>query len=618
MKYLHLSLVLLALLCFSLPSPYAAEQHYTGEVASGIYHNPEGDIVAGKKTDSDPACTIPAGNKVIMAPSGRLILKKGFAVKKTARFTGVIATTTDADSDNIHDWWEKLYGLNPSIADDAALDQDYDGLSNLEEFQGMTDPNVHEKAVISLFKAEPQAVLPGAAARLTWETRFTETCTITPGNGSDLPANGTALVNPSETTTYTLTAAGPGGSTTEEITITVNPALPRIVLNVFPMTIYAGATATLSWTVPGADTVSIDNGIGTVSAQGEASITPSQTTTYRLTAGNQEGQTSAEVTIAVKQPKPEIRLTASPIVVDQGQPVTLSWTSRYAETGSIDQGVGIISPENIAAGSIAATPGSGLTTYTMTVTGPGGTAQDSVITGDHTDTDSDGIPDAWEMTYGLDPADPLDASLDADGDLLTNKTEYDQGKDPLSYDQEDIILTGPASGTEVSGGTITVNPPASGETRIPSGNTLTLKANCKVVINPVFKVAKGARLVIRAEDCDKLPNEWEMAKFGTTEYSDDDDPDNDGLTNYQEYQINSDPLVTDWDTDDDGLNDAWELTYFNSLDQSGDMDSDNDGASNYIEQLTKSDPTDVYSIPKPGNYYEYDALGRIKRLIRIN
>lgn len=40
------------------------------------------------------------------------------------------------------------------------------------------------------------------------------------------------------------------------------------------------------------------------------------------------------------------------------------------------------------------------------------------------DQDSDGMADAWELRYGLDPADPSDAALDLDNDGLTNLEEY--------------------------------------------------------------------------------------------------------------------------------------------------------------------------------------------------
>jgi hypothetical protein len=48
------------------------------------------------------------------------------------------------------------------------------------------------------------------------------------------------------------------------------------------------------------------------------------------------------------------------------------------------------------------------------------------------DSDGDGIPDAWETRYGLNPSNPADASLDADRDGLTNLQEFVAGTDPNS------------------------------------------------------------------------------------------------------------------------------------------------------------------------------------------
>ncbi len=44
----------------------------------------------------------------------------------------------DSDSDGMPDWWERHYGLDINDTDDAALDLDNDGLTNLEEFTHKT------------------------------------------------------------------------------------------------------------------------------------------------------------------------------------------------------------------------------------------------------------------------------------------------------------------------------------------------------------------------------------------------------------------------------------------------------------------------------------------------
>ena len=46
------------------------------------------------------------------------------------------------------------------------------------------------------------------------------------------------------------------------------------------------------------------------------------------------------------------------------------------------------------------------------------------------DTDGDGMPDAWEVKYGLNPNDPSDAVKDCNGDGYTNIEKYINGIDP--------------------------------------------------------------------------------------------------------------------------------------------------------------------------------------------
>ena len=47
---------------------------------------------------------------------------------------------SDTDGDKMPDGWEVQYGLNP-LVDDASLDKDSDGYSNLQEYRGRSDPN---------------------------------------------------------------------------------------------------------------------------------------------------------------------------------------------------------------------------------------------------------------------------------------------------------------------------------------------------------------------------------------------------------------------------------------------------------------------------------------------
>ena len=87
----------------------------------------------------------------------------------------------------------------------------------------------------------------------------------------------------------------------------VKPAPAIRSFTVEPTSITAGQSATLTWAVEDADSVSIA-GIGTVQSSGSRSVTPATTTTYRLTATGAGGTTERSVTLSVSAPPPPPRV----------------------------------------------------------------------------------------------------------------------------------------------------------------------------------------------------------------------------------------------------------------------------------------------------------------------
>jgi hypothetical protein len=68
------------------------------------------------------------------------------------------------------------------------------------------------------------------------------------------------------------------------------------------------------------------------------------------------------------------------------------------------------------------------------------------------DTDGDGLPDNWELAYGLDPNNAADATLDPDADGVSNLQEYRAGThplDPLSFLRIGSISWNPNSGVSL-------------------------------------------------------------------------------------------------------------------------------------------------------------------------
>src|SRR5215211_734136 len=146
----------------------------------------------------------------------------------------------------------------------------------------------------------PSTITQGQSATLSWTSTNATSGSIDNGIGTVTPvASGSRTITPAQTTKYTGTFTGPGGSTNCETTITVNPLQqPTCSLRATPSTINRGQSATLSWTSMNATGGTITN-IGSVGPSGSTTVSPAQTTTYTGTFTGPGGSTSCEITITV-------------------------------------------------------------------------------------------------------------------------------------------------------------------------------------------------------------------------------------------------------------------------------------------------------------------------------
>ncbi|RJG51336.1 hypothetical protein [Motilimonas pumila] len=253
------------------------------------------------------------------------------------------------------------------------------------------------------------------------------------------------------------------------------------------------------------------------------------------------------------------------------------------------------------------------------------------------DEDRDGLPLEWELQYGLSDNDRIDAFVDSDGDNLFNLQEFALGTHPQEVDTDkdgvwDFEDSAPTNSTftkdedgdglplewEVHYGYSDLDKYDASWNN--DGDKLTNLQEFKLGTNPnaadsdsdnfnddIDDFPLNAKYFID-DDLDGLPYAWEL-EHGLKDYDAVDsqsDLDNDGLSNYQEFELGTSPINMDTDgdrtpdsqdpmpldprfnddTDNDGLPLQWELL-FASLDDlnptDADADFDSDGLTNIEE-----------------------------------
>ena len=162
--------------------------------------------------------------------------------------------------------------------------------------------------------ASPTTVVAGQLTTLTWNTSNATSISFSPSlpEAEDrqltLPT-GSATFPLSSTVTYVATVTDSSGHQASS-TVTIAVASVQFNFSVEPDTIQPGGSATLSWTTQGISSLTIDQGIGNVSAllpNGSFKVAPGVTTPYTATATDQSGaKLTQQVVVSVAVPPPPV------------------------------------------------------------------------------------------------------------------------------------------------------------------------------------------------------------------------------------------------------------------------------------------------------------------------
>ncbi|MCK5017889.1 MAG: PKD domain-containing protein, partial [Candidatus Peribacteraceae bacterium] len=211
------------------------------------------------------------------------------------------------------------------------------------------------------------------------------------------------------------------------------------------------------------------------------------------------------------------------------------------------------------------------------------------------DYDGDGMPDGWEVEFGLDPKNDLNddgPTGDQDNDDLLNIDEYDNSTYPTDSDTDDDDMP---DGWEVEYG---LEPTDDSQDNGADGDAdQDGLINIDEFIIGTYPCALGivavGLLLSRDFDEDDLPDGWED-KYSLNPKDDGSvnidngfsgDPDEDGIINIDEYSFN---IPLNWELDDEGV-------YWNGISpilEDTDSDSINDDLED-MNQNHRKDPTET-------------------------
>ncbi len=304
--------------------------------------------------------------------------------------------------------------------------------------------------------ANPTTVSQNGSTTLTWSSTNTASCSASGGWSGNKGTSGSEVINQLQTdTVFNLTCTGDNGSVDASVSVTVStqdPASPTVDLTANPTSVSLNGSTTLSWQSNNVESCSASGDwSGSKGTSGEETIDSlTENSTFTLTCNGPDGGRSDTVSVVVNDPAVTVALSAAPTSVPLYGSTTLTWTSSNAQSCTAS---GNWSGSRATQGEITVDSLTENSTYNLSCSGSGGTAEDSVsvtvdttalsvnLAADPTSIPSDG---STTLTWESANADNCTASGDWSGSKDLSGTETIDG---LTADSQFTLTCSDADGS---------------------------------------------------------------------------------------------------------------------------------------------------------------------------
>jgi hypothetical protein len=231
-------------------------------------------------------------------------------------------STTDATACTTSGGWNETIPVNgretlrPIVTTSYAINCTGTGGSATQNITISVLGDVPSQPIPSItLSAEPSTITVGNSSTLNWSSANATSCSASNGWGGSLQTAGNKSVSPINSTTYTITCTGVGGTARQNVTVSVKeaeivevPVVSKPTLSFFasPQTILSGRTATLTWASANATYCSASGGwAGTRTTSGSTVVDPRSSTSYYLTCVGPGGSIAESTQVSVSNISPD-------------------------------------------------------------------------------------------------------------------------------------------------------------------------------------------------------------------------------------------------------------------------------------------------------------------------